>query len=510
MEEHPTNDVQIRYFVACPRSGSTLLMRIFAESPGCGIITSRLMLTKAAAVGAPPRPDYSILQNPTNHEVVQRASGDGKRILICKGELGSDTKKGECSYPLLPAPSEYAAVRPVLLMRDPIRVFDSWKKMGWTDVQSLIDVLNNLFRMLKQAEPGIISCLLYEQLAQQPRREIERVCSHWGIPFSDAMLNFTVPFGSSFLYMDPAEQATDCKHQPPELFSTAKINSTIVENVPYHGLVTNDEKAIIEENIGGLYLACWRDHAVELGDILAEKLWIGFDLDDTLHEFRRASSAASNKVLEAMHERYSISFAVLKSQYSEVLQTSTSNAFSDGKSSSEYRRDRFLAVTSHFSLPLEHGDPFLTQLLNLYETTLKQSLELKSGALNLLRAIKHLGKKVVIITEGPQDAQEWTAENLGISPYVDFLATTNHFKVSKTDGLFAKVLGTLGITPSEIAYVGDNEHRDIIPAVAAGVFSFYFAEGLNCNLERYPPRINTLNKLEHILSRHIKRIQQEA
>ncbi|RYC65471.1 hypothetical protein CHU98_g747 [Xylaria longipes] len=185
--------------------------------------------------------------------------------------------------------------------------------------------------------------------------------------------------------------------------------------------------------------------------------WV--DLDDTLHKFRQASLAASNRVLEAMHERYGIPFALLKSRYSEILRTSTSNASADGKSSSEYRRERFRTVASYFSLPLEHGDPFLNQLLHLYETSLKKSLTLKSGALNLLRTIKRLGKRIVIITEGPQDAQEWTVENLGISPYIDFLATTNHFKISKTDGLFTKVLETLGITPSEIVYVGDNEHR---------------------------------------------------
>ncbi|KAI1273457.1 Haloacid dehalogenase-like hydrolase [Xylaria sp. FL0933] len=474
MQQSPMKDIQVRFFVACP-------------------------------LGAPFCPDYSILQDPANHEMVQRAKGDGKRILICKEELGNNTKKGECSYQVLPSPSEYAAVRPIFLIRDPIRVFDSWRKMGWTDVQSLIDCFNNLFGMLKQADSSLISCLLYEQLTQQPRREIKRVCSRWGIPFSDNMLEFSAPFGTSFVYKNPAEKDTYCHRQPPGLFSTVKASSTIEENVPSHGLVTNDEKDIIEHNLGELYLACWRDHVLQLSHILAEKPWIGFDLDDTLHEFRRASSNASNKVLEAMQERYAVPFAALKSQYSEILRSSTSNAFSDGKSSSEYRRDRFLAVAKHFDLPLKPDDPFLSQLLGLYETALKDSLELKSGALSLLKAIKRLGKQIVIITEGPQDAQEWTIENLGLTAYVDFLATTNHFKVSKTNGLFSKVLETLGITPSEIAYVGDSEQRDIVPATAEGMFCFHFAEGKNCNLEACPPRINTLNKLEYILSCHENR-----
>ncbi|KAB8234973.1 uncharacterized protein BDW43DRAFT_272053 [Aspergillus alliaceus] len=35
---------------------------------------------------------------------------------------------------------------------------------------------------------------------------------------------------------------------------------------------------------------------------LSSKTWFGFDLDDTLHEFRRASAHASSAVLTAVYE----------------------------------------------------------------------------------------------------------------------------------------------------------------------------------------------------------------
>ncbi|KAI0206030.1 HAD-superfamily hydrolase, subfamily IA, variant 1 [Astrocystis sublimbata] len=239
---------------------------------------------------------------------------------------------------------------------------------------------------------------------------------------------------------------------------------------------------------------------LRLRESLAGKPWIGFDLDDTLHEFRSASSAASLRVLTTLHERYGVPVPALQSRYAEVLRASTSNAFADGRSSVDYRRERFLAVASHFALPLERDHDFLAQLLRCYESSLQESLKLKSGALSLLRTIKHLGKKVVVITEGPQDAQEWTIANLGMTPFVDFLATTSHFKVSKIDGLYAKVLETLGIGPSEVAYVGDSEDRDMKPAMAQDILCFHLVESLNCNLEVYPPRINSLNALERLLT----------
>ncbi|KAI1290986.1 HAD-like domain-containing protein [Xylaria venustula] len=454
MQESSLKNPQTRFFVACPRSGSTLLMRIFAESPECAV-TSCWRITDDATGGTPSRSEYLRLRNMNIHETVRSASNSGKNTLICKDEPYNVKKKGECFYQLLSNEPEYAATRLIFLIRDPIRVFDSWKKLGWADLQSFIDCFDDLFARLKQADTSFNSYLLYEQLTQQPRREIERICSIWDIPFSEGLLEFSLPFSTSFLYNDACEKHTSYHSQPPAaLLSTAKNSSMIVDNVPCHGLVTNYEKTIIEKSLGELYLSCWREHILHLSGILAEKQWIGFDLDDTLHEFRRASSTASNRVLEAIQEQYRVPFAALKSQYSEVLKTSTSNGFSDGKSSSEYRSDRFLAVVSHFSLPLKTDDAFLTQLLHLYETTLRESLELKSGALSLLKEIKRRGKKVVILTEGPQDAQEWTVENLGISPYIDFLATTNHFKVTKRAGYLAKYWKRLGLPRPRLRSLG--------------------------------------------------------
>lgn len=88
-----------------------------------------------------------------------------------------------------------------------------------------------------------------------------------------------------------------------------------------------------------------------------------------------------------------------------------------------------------------------------------------------------MGKKFAVITEGPQDAQKRTIQGLGIGDYVEFIATTNYFRVSKTSGLFPKVLEHLGIFPGDMAYIGDNEERDIKPAMVEGIFSILLMKG---------------------------------
>ena len=72
-----------------------------------------------------------------------------------------------------------------------------------------------------------------------------------------------------------------------------------------------------------------------------------------------------------------------------------------------------------------------------------------------------MGKKIVVITEGSQDAQERAVRGLEVDGFIDFLATTTRLRVTKINGLFPRVLEYLGITQGDIIYIGDDEERDI-------------------------------------------------
>ncbi|OTA99164.1 hypothetical protein M426DRAFT_76559 [Hypoxylon sp. CI-4A] len=223
-----------------------------------------------------------------------------------------------------------------------------------------------------------------------------------------------------------------------------------------------------------------QDPQTRLRAILTEKTWFGFDLDDTLHEFRRSSGKAINQVFEDISGRYGTPVPALRDEYMKILKEKTAGAFSDGKTSFDYRRERFSSLLAHFFLPVD--SQFMDELLNSYETTLMASLELKKG---------------------PQDAQERAVKGLGIDGHIDFLATTNHFRTAKTDDLFPRVLEHLGISAGDIAYIGDNVQRDMEPAMAAGIFSIHLAEKESESLGSSPPRIDTLKKLHYILEDNI-------
>jgi putative hydrolase of the HAD superfamily len=109
-------------------------------------------------------------------------------------------------------------------------------------------------------------------------------------------------------------------------------------------------------------------------------------------------------------------------------------------------------------------------------------LTLKVGALGLLQTLRRLGKQVIVITEGPADAQEWTAKELGLWSYIDILVTTNEIGKSKVDGLFGVVLEKYGISADEIVYFGDNEVRDVKAAQREGILAVLYDEKQRCQL----------------------------
>ncbi|KAG9191164.1 hypothetical protein G6011_09252 [Alternaria panax] len=216
---------------------------------------------------------------------------------------------------------------------------------------------------------------------------------------------------------------------------------------------------------------------------LKEATWFFFDLDDTLHQFRKASSAAVDATLRLIVEQHAnhespsgrpFKVAELKNKHTQVLKAKTAAEFVDGKPSHEYRVERFQSVMNifGFSCTKQH----VQALLDTYESTLTQNLQPKKGAIPLLQALKQRGKSIAIITEGPQDSQERTVVALGLEPYFDRLITTNKLGVANIDGLFGKALEILGLKSGEVAMVGDSWERDIVPAAEVGTESVWLAE----------------------------------
>lgn len=208
-------------------------------------------------------------------------------------------------------------------------------------------------------------------------------------------------------------------------------------------------------------------------DFPAAVQWVAFDLDDTLHLYRRASGQAALAVFEYLDEEFGCGIEELRAAYAGILKDAQKGAFADGRSARECRGERFGKLLTAFAI-IPHLN--LEEALDIYDAALAANLELKDGAAALLQDIKAAGRSVMVVTEGPHDAQETTISRLGLAPYVDLLVTASMERLTKRDGLLKRALEKAGCTPGAAIYVGDSVECDIAPAQALGVRAIFIGE----------------------------------
>lgn len=206
---------------------------------------------------------------------------------------------------------------------------------------------------------------------------------------------------------------------------------------------------------------------------LAQLRWIAFDLDDTLHYFKRASGRAAEAVFRDVERQFGIGPDELSEAYREILRAAQASHFSQSKTSREYRAERFGALLNRFACD---PGPQMDRLLDIYNAPLCEALELRPGARQVLIAAKRANLSVMVVSEGPHDAQSTTIERLDIASYVDLLVTSAGEGVSKSDGLFERALERAGCDCHEVLFVGDSLARDIAPTSALRIANVYVGE----------------------------------
>ena len=222
--------------------------------------------------------------------------------------------------------------------------------------------------------------------------------------------------------------------------------------------------------------------------------WFGFDLDDTLHHFRKASERAAVEVFIYLNEEFGCDMGALVRAYSSILKEAQKGGFAEGRSSRECREERFGELFDRFSIvPYRHLD----WVLDIFDQTLARNLELKEGAAETLRKLKLSGWPVMVVSEGPHDAQETTLQRLGIAPFVDVLITSSKEGMTKQNGLFQRVLDRTACSGGELVFIGDSVESDIVPAAALGINAVYV--GTEAVLPPGIPKISSLLELESML-----------
>jgi putative hydrolase of the HAD superfamily len=100
--------------------------------------------------------------------------------------------------------------------------------------------------------------------------------------------------------------------------------------------------------------------------------------------------------------------------------------------------------------------------------------QLADDAWPTIKALRHAGKILGVITNGPVELQEKTLSCLGLDNAFDAVLISEREGVRKPHPtIFTRALDRIGVRPVEAAYVGDHPEVDVAGSRAAGLLSIW-------------------------------------
>ena len=92
-----------------------------------------------------------------------------------------------------------------------------------------------------------------------------------------------------------------------------------------------------------------------------------------------------------------------------------------------------------------------------------------------MKLLRDAGLLIGLAGNQPADA-EAELRALGLS--VDFVASSARWGVEKPDpAFFQRIVAESGVSPDQIAYIGDRLDNDVLPAVASGMVGVFVRRG---------------------------------
>lgn len=181
---------------------------------------------------------------------------------------------------------------------------------------------------------------------------------------------------------------------------------------------------------------------------------IGFDFDNTLADEQYSIKQRWKKVFKG----YSFLSPNLEKKFFEIYNARGPNY--------KFHLDDTLKA-------LKIDKKFKQEVLSKLRETFEEE-KLIDGAKDLLQAIKKMGFKMIIITDGKQSYQESRIKKAGIYDYFNFIFYGNGKKEEKpTSGVLGnlkKYLNKISVRfPEEFLYMGDNFLSDVEGFLNLGV-----------------------------------------
>lgn len=189
------------------------------------------------------------------------------------------------------------------------------------------------------------------------------------------------------------------------------------------------------------------------------------DLDNTLYSYKPLHEEAGARVREFICRELDLA----EQQYEEAYRFGREET-KKGLGDTGASHNRLL----YFQKALEYLGvspiPLSLRMYEIYWGTFLEKMTLRDGAKAFMECMKKQGVRIMICTDLTAYIQHRKIEALGIAEKIDYLVTSEEAGVEKpAPEIFALCLRKLRMSPEEVCLIGDDLHKDVEGARAAGM-----------------------------------------
>ncbi|MEP5765852.1 MAG: HAD family hydrolase [Halieaceae bacterium] len=131
-------------------------------------------------------------------------------------------------------------------------------------------------------------------------------------------------------------------------------------------------------------------------------------------------------------------------------------------------------VYSQLIEEFEICDWTISELTNSYDLCFSGFCLEKDGAVEAVKAIKNVGLKLGLVSNGRSPFQERNFYSLGVSHLFDSIIVSESVGLRKPDRrIFDLACEQIGVSAAETVFVGDNPKADIDGANSCGMYTVY-------------------------------------
>lgn len=143
--------------------------------------------------------------------------------------------------------------------------------------------------------------------------------------------------------------------------------------------------------------------------------------------------------------------------------------------------------------------PHVKTLACAYWDTVLEQMKPYPGIIRLFQTLHEDQIRIGIGTDMTAYIQYRKLEELGVSPYVDLVVTSEEAGVEKPDPKFFGLCAEkAGCSAEECAFIGDNVKKDVQGSIAAGMHGIWYSQGAEPEEGLPYPVISSFERAEEV------------